>query len=59
MKQKLLKREVKRAAEKVEKNCDEFKKIMKKRKDDKLASLRKKIISLKMAAKNLLRFVKV
>ena len=47
LKQKLLKCEVKRAAEKVEKNCDEFQKIIKKRKDDKLASLGKKIISLK------------
>ena len=47
LKRKSLKQEVKKAAEKVEKNCEEFQKIMVKRKDDKLTRLDRKIISLK------------
>ena len=43
----MLKKEVKRAAEKVEKNCEEFQKIMVKRKKDKLAGLEKKLNVLK------------
>ena len=38
-------------AEKVEKNCEEFQKIMVKRKEDKLARLDKKLISLKDGGK--------
>ena len=51
----MLKREVKRAAEKVDKNCEEFQKIIKKRKEDKLASLHKKKISLKDGGKEFIK----
>ena len=47
LKQKLLKREVKRAAEKVEENCAKFQEITVKRKKDKLARVNEKINSLK------------
>lgn len=47
MKRKSLKREVKSAAEKLEKNCEEFQQIIVKRKEDELALLDKKIDSLK------------
>lgn len=55
LKRKSLKQEVKRAAENLEKNCEEFQKIMEERKKDKLARLDKKIISLQDGGKKFIQ----
>ena len=55
LKRKSLKREVKTAAEKVEKNCEEFQKIMAKRREDKLDRLEKNLNLLKDGGKEFIR----
>ena len=55
LKRKSLKREVKKAAEKVEKNCEEFQKIVAKRRKDKLDRLHKTLNSLKDGGEEFIR----
>ena len=58
LKRKSLKQEVKTAAENMEKNCEEFQKIMEERRKDKLARLDKKIILLKDGGKKFIEVCK-
>ena len=55
LKRELLKREVKKAAEKVEKNCEEFQRIVAKRRNDKLDRLHKNLNSLKDGGEEFIR----
>ena len=55
LKRKSLKLEVKKAAEKVEKNCEEFQKIMAKRRKSKLDRLDKNLNSLKEGKEEFIR----
>ena len=55
LKRKSLKREVKKAAEKVEQNCEEFQKIVAKRRKDKLDRLHKNVNSLKDGGEEFIR----
>ena len=58
LKRKSLKREVKTAAEKMDKNCEEFQKIIVKRKKNKVAILEKNLNSLKDGSEHFIKICK-